>query len=99
MSAFGSRFCKHLSLHATFALANALVSSRLLHSAPVTNLDKLQCVQNYLARVVTKSPRLTSSRPLLTNPNWLPIYSHINFKPHPYKTFAKFVWGREGNEF
>ena len=56
----------------------------LLHSAPVTNLDKLQRVQNSLARVVTKSPRLTSGRPLLTNFNWLSIYSRINFKPHHY---------------
>ena len=56
----------------------------LLHSAPVTNLDNLQRVQNSLARVVTKSPRLTSSRPLLSNLNWLLIYSCLNFKPHHY---------------
>ena len=65
-----ARIRKHLSLHATIALANALVSSRLdycnslLHSANVTYLDKLQRVQNSLARVVTKSPRLTPSKPL-----------------------------------
>ena len=49
-----ARIRKHLSLHATIALANALVSSRLdycnslLHSANVTYLDKLQRVQNSL---------------------------------------------------
>ena len=64
------RIRKHLSLHATIALANALVCSRLdycnslLHSANVTYLDNLQSVQNSLARVVTKSPRLTPSNPL-----------------------------------
>ena len=44
----------HLSQHATVSLA--LVSKRLLHSVPITYLDKLQGVQNPLARVVTKSP-------------------------------------------
>ena len=79
-----TRLCKHLSLHATIALANALVSSRfnycksLLHSANVTYLDKLQRVQNSLTRVVTKSTRLSPSKPLLINLHWLPIYSRIN---------------------
>ena len=69
---------RHLSLHANIALANALVISRLdycnllLHSAPVTYLDKLQRVQNSLARAVTKSPGLTPSMPLI-NLQWLPI--------------------------
>ena len=65
------RVGKHLNLGASADLANALVSSRLdychslLHSIPKVHLDKLQCVQNYLARVVTKSTRFTGSKPLL----------------------------------
>ena len=55
------RVRKHLTLDASTALANALVSSRLdycnslLHSLPGVHLNKLQHVQNALARVVTKS--------------------------------------------
>ena len=80
------RVRKHLSLDASTALANALVSSRLdycnslLHSIPKVHLDKLQRVQNSLARVVTKSTRFTSSKPLLKRLHWLPIASRIDFK-------------------
>ena len=80
------RVRKHLSVDASTALANALVSSRLdycnalLHSIPKVHLDKLQRVQNSLARVVTKSTRFTSSKPLLKRLHWLPIASRIDFK-------------------
>ena len=40
----------------------------------------MQYVQNCLARVVTKSPRRTSSSPLLASLHWLPIRSRIRFK-------------------
>ena len=77
---------ENLSLDASTALANALVSSRLdycnslLNSIPKVHLDKLQRVQNSLARVVTKSTRFTSSKPLLKRLHWLPIASRIDFK-------------------
>ena len=80
------RVRKHLSLNTSTALANALVSSRLdycnslLYSAPAKYLTKLQRVQNSLARVVTLSPKLTSSAPLLSKLHWLPIKSRIHFK-------------------
>ena len=80
------RIRKHLNLDASTALANALVSSRLdycislLHSIPKVHLDKLQRAQNSLARVVTKSIRFTSSKPLLKRHHWLPIASRIHFK-------------------
>ena len=80
------RVRKHLNLDATTALANALVSSRLdycnslIHSVPKVYLTKLQRVQNSLARVVTKSPKFTSSKPLLDKLHWLPVISRINFK-------------------
>ena len=80
-------FRKHLNLDTSTALANALVrSSRLdycnslLHSIPRVHLNTLQCVQNYLARVVTKSTRFISSKPLLDRLYWLPIASRIDFK-------------------
>ena len=80
------RIRKHLTLDSATALANALVSSRLdycnslLYAVPAKYLNKLQRVQNSLARVVTMSPRLTSSAPLRNKLHWLPIRSRINFK-------------------
>ena len=80
------RVRKHLTLDASTALANALVSSRLdycnslLHSLPGVHLNKLQRVQNALTRVVTKSSRLTSTKSLLERFHWLPIASRIDFK-------------------
>ena len=40
----------------------------------------LQRVQNCLARVVTRSSRLSESRPLLKSLHWLPIKTRIKFK-------------------
>ena len=74
------RVQKHLSLDASTALANALVSSILEYCIPKVHLDKLECVQNSLARVVNKSTRFTSSKPLLKRLHWLPIASGIDFK-------------------
>ena len=80
------RVRKHLTLDASTALANALVSSRidycncLVHSIPEVHLNKLQRIQNSLARVVTKSTRLTSTKSLQGRLHWLPIASRIDFK-------------------
>ena len=76
---------KHLSLDVSIALANALVSSRLhycnslLHSNPRVPDNKLQRIQNSLAKVVTESTRFISSKVLLEMLNWLPIASRIDF--------------------
>ena len=80
------RIRKHLDLNTATALANAMVSSRLdycnslLYSVPGLYLSKLQRVQNSLARVVTRSPKLTHTSPLLHQLHWLPIRSRIHFK-------------------
>ena len=80
------RVPKHLTLDASTALANTLVSSRLdycnclQHSLPGVHLNKLQRVQNALARVVTKSTRLNSTKAMLERLYWLPIASRIDFK-------------------
>ena len=68
----------HLDLNGAKLLANALASSRLnycnslLSGIADTDLAKPQRVQNRLARVVTKSPPLTRSVPLLRSCRWLP---------------------------
>ena len=80
------RIRKHLDINTATALANAMVSSRLdycnslLYSVPDVYLSKLQRVQNSIARVVTLSPRLTHTSPLLRQLHWLPIRSRIHFK-------------------
>ena len=64
----------------------ALVTSKLdycnslLHQIPAKDLQKLQRVQNCLARVVTKAPRFSRSIPLLKSLHWLPIKFRIQFK-------------------
>ena len=63
----------------------ALVTSKLdycnslLHEIPAKDLQKLQHVQNCLARVVTRAPRFSRSIPLLKL-HWLPIKFRIQFK-------------------
>ena len=80
------RIRRHLDLDSAKLLANALVSSRLdycnslLSGIAETDLTKLQRVLNRLARVVTKSPPLTRSVPLLHSLHWLPIKYRVHFK-------------------
>ena len=76
----------HLNKATAISIANALVSSRLVYcnsllfGCPEKYKTNLQRVQNCLARVVTRSSRLSESRPLLKSLHWLPIKSCIKFK-------------------
>ena len=76
----------NLNKATAISLANALVSSRLdycnslLFGCSEKYKTSLQRVQNCLARVVTRSSRLSESRPLLKSLHWLPIKSRIKFK-------------------
>ena len=80
------RIRKHLTLDTAISLANALVSSRLDYCNSLLNgvskkfISKLQRVQNSLARIVSRSSRLTSASPILKKLHWLPIRSRIHFK-------------------
>ena len=66
--------------------AVALVISKLdycnslVHEFPAKDLQKLQRVQNCLARVVTKVPCFSRSIPLLKLLHWLSIKFRIQFK-------------------
>ena len=77
---------KSLPLTLAKQIAVALVTSKLdycdslLHKIPAKDLQKLQRVQNCLARVVTKAPRFTRSIPLFKSLHWLPIKFRIQFK-------------------
>ena len=67
------------------SIAVALVSSRLdyanslLYGVSKTNIDKLQRIQNSLARLVTQNS-FSSSADALYNLHWLPITRRIEFK-------------------
>ena len=76
----------NLSTDTTKTVACAIVGSRLdycnslLHNISKKNIQKLQRIQNNLARVVLKSPRLTSPEPMLASLHWLPIVYRIQYK-------------------
>jgi hypothetical protein len=68
------------------AVATSLVQSRLdyanslFYGISKFNLNKLQRVQNSLARIVLNRHHLDSSNSLLSQLHWLPIHHRINFK-------------------
>ena len=71
-----TRTQKRLTNPETLIKVNVHISG----SVKTYKLQNLQRVQNSLARVVTKSTRFTSSKPLLKRLHWLPIASRIDFK-------------------
>ena len=64
----------------------ALVASKLdycnglLYNVTNREINRLQGVQNCLARVVTRSPRFCRTTPLLRSLHWLPVSFRIHFK-------------------
>ena len=75
-----------LPLSTATALANSLVSSKLdycnsLYSGiSQTNLNKLQRIQNSLARVITNTSKYQHITPTLKKLHWLPIRQRIDYK-------------------
>ena len=75
-----------LTTEACKTIAAAIVGSRLdycnslLAGTSVSNLARLQLVQNTLARVVTEKPRFCHITPVLSDLHWLPVRHRINFK-------------------
>ena len=80
------RIRKSLSLDLAKQIAVALVSSKLdycdslFYNMPEKDIARLQCVQNCLARVVTKAPRFSRPVPILKRLHWLPVKFRIHFK-------------------
>jgi len=77
---------RYISLSVAKTIATALITNRLddsnslLYKIESKYILKLQCVQNYLARLVTRSPRFSHSLPLLKSLHWLPVQPRIIFK-------------------
>ena len=67
-------------------IACSIVSSRLdycnsvLFNTSASNIDRLQRLQNNLARIVCCAPARASAAPLLQKLHWLPIKHRINYK-------------------
>ena len=67
-------------------IATALVSSKLdycnglIYTITSREINRLQGVQNCLARVVTRSPRFSRTTPLLKSLHWLPVCFRIKCK-------------------
>jgi hypothetical protein len=70
----------------TKILVEALVLSKLnfaytlYMNLPKKQLKKLQKIQNFAARLVTKSPKFTHVTPLLKNLKWLPVTEFIKYR-------------------
>src|SRR6266536_3144230 len=82
-----SIFNNCLDLHSATILANSLVTSKLdycnslLFGLPQSSIQRLQRVQNSLARVVIPSThRSDHITPVLKRLHWLPVSQRINFK-------------------
>ena len=75
-----------LTTEAAKTIASAIVGSRLdycnslLAGTSVSNLTRLQLVQNTLARVVAQKSRFDHITPVLSELHWLPVCHRINFK-------------------
>ena len=75
-----------LPLSAATALANSLVSSKLdycnsfYNGISQANLNKIQRIQNTLARVVKNTSKFEHITPILKKLHWLPIKQRIDYK-------------------
>ena len=75
-----------LTTEASKTVAAAIVGSRLdfcnslLAGTSVSNLNRLQLVQNTLARVVAQKPWFCRITPVLFDLHWLPVRHRISFK-------------------
>ena len=80
------RLSRCLTAPVSKTIATSLVSSKLdygnsiLYNIPNREINKVQSVQNCLARVVTRSPRFCSVTPLLKSLHWLPVQFRIKHK-------------------
>ena len=77
---------QYLTRDVALMAANAFVGSRLdycnslFRGLSVSNLCKLQCIQNSLARIVCRATSLSHTTPLRKALHWLPIRHRCTFK-------------------
>lgn len=77
---------KHIDFHTAKAIACSTVGSRLDYCNSILagiseyNLNRLQRIQNNVARVVCQVPRRSNASELLFNLHWLPVRQRIDYK-------------------
>jgi len=75
-----------ITAYVAATVASSIIGSRLdycnsiINGFTVYNIDRLQRVQNTLARVVTKSNSRASAWPFLHKLHWLPVRQRIKYK-------------------
>ena len=80
------RIRPYLSQDVCERLVHAFISSKLdsynsiLYGLPVTELNKLQRVQNAAARLISRTPKSHHITPILQQLHWLPVKDRISFK-------------------
>ena len=80
------RIRKYLSHQATELLIHAFIFSHidycngLLNSVPKYQINKLQRIQNMVARLVHKLPKFSHVTPLLIDLHWLPVEYCVRYK-------------------
>ena len=83
---FHIRALHHIRASLTTEASKTIAGSRLdycnslLAGTSISNLTRLQRVQNTLARVVTQKPRFCHITPVLSDLHWLPVRHRISFK-------------------
>ena len=78
------------SLYLDFKTANTITTSivhskldycnSLYYNLPYSQLNRLQQIQNCLARAVFKAPKFTHTTPILKSLHWLKINQRIEYK-------------------
>ena len=89
-SNFHIRALRHIRPHLDQATANTLACSiihsrmdycnSLLHGTSAHNINRLQLIQNRLARVTCRAPGRSSATELLKRLHWLPVKHRIDYK-------------------
>ena len=80
------RIRKYLSYQATESLIHAFMFSHtdycngLLNGVPTHQINKLQRIQNMVARLVHKPPKFSHETPLLIDLHWLPVEYYVRYK-------------------
>ena len=81
-----SQIIRYLTRPTTERVVNALITSKLdycnslLFGTSASNINRLQRLQNSVARLVTRQARRDSAMPLLRELHWLPVRYRVSYK-------------------